>query len=95
MTADYLFRDLYHDRFGDPANPNAVDPPSSRQENSPGRGLLGRLAGLFRRRKHASAWSFTIPSDMDDMEGEAEVRRRASSEDPKFLAMAKALSRNC
>ncbi|MFT3999890.1 MAG: hypothetical protein QM684_06610 [Rhizobium sp.] len=95
MTISYLFRDLYHDRFGDPANPNAVDPPSSKREASPSRGFVGRLASLFRHRKHPSAWSFTIPSEKEDMGGEAEGRRRASCEDPRFLAIAKALSRNC
>jgi hypothetical protein len=97
MLTNYLFKDLYDDRWGDPRNPDAVEPPSPEDKGGAGRqGLLGRLANIFhRRRKHPSAWSFTIPSDASDTENEAEIRHRNGLEDPKFLAIAKALSRNC
>ncbi|AYG64807.1 MULTISPECIES: hypothetical protein [unclassified Rhizobium] len=97
MLTNYLFKDLYDDRWGDPANPNAVDPPSSGDNRGAGgKGILSRVAGLFRRRRaRPSAWSFTIPSETSDTEGEPEIRHRICDEDPKFLAIAKALSRNC
>ncbi|WP_037155383.1 hypothetical protein [Rhizobium freirei] len=97
MLTNHLFKDLYYDRWGDPANPNAVDPPTPEDKGGAGRqGILARLAGLFcRRRNRPSAWSFTIPSKMPDTENEADMRSRAGLEDPKFLAIAKVLSRNC
>jgi hypothetical protein len=97
MQTNYLFKDLYEERWGDPANPNAADPPASDGRGCAGsRGLVGRLAGLFRRRRNRpSAWSFTIPGKTADAEDEADIRHRASHGDPKFLALARALSRNC
>ncbi|KAA1185987.1 hypothetical protein FP026_00325 [Rhizobium tropici] len=97
MLTNYLFKDLYDDRWGDPGNPNAVDPPSSGDNRGAGgQGILRRMAGLIRRRRdRPSAWSFTIPSETSDADGEAEIRPRTYDEEPKFLAIAKALSRNC
>ncbi|PST23116.1 hypothetical protein C7U61_00825 [Rhizobium sp. JAB6] len=97
MLTNYLFKDLYDDRWGDPRNPDAVEPSLPKDKGGVGRkGLLGLLAKIFRRRrKHPSAWSFTIPSEVPDAEVKAEVRQRNGLEDPKFLAIAKALSRNC
>ncbi|SCB37118.1 hypothetical protein [Rhizobium hainanense] len=96
MLTNYLFKDLYDDRWGDPCNPNAVDPPSPEHKGRAGRqSMLRRFAGLFRRRKRPSAWSFTIPSETSDTENEIGVGHRTGLEDPKFLAFAKALSRNC
>ncbi|NTJ66657.1 hypothetical protein G6M50_07120 [Agrobacterium rhizogenes] len=96
MLTNYLFKDLYDDRWGDPCNPYAADPPSPEHEDTAGRpSLLRRLAGLFHRRKRPSAWSFTIPSEPSDTESEIGVRHRTGLEDPKLLALAKALSRNC
>ncbi|ASW05154.1 MULTISPECIES: hypothetical protein [unclassified Rhizobium] len=95
MLTNYLFKDLYDERWGDPCNPNAVDPPSERGGKADKQNVMGRLAQFFRRRKRPSAWSFTIPSEASDEDGEAEMRHRTGFEDPKFLAIAKALSRNC
>ncbi len=95
MLTNYLFKDLYDDRWGDPCNPNAVDPPSEREGRAARQSVLRRLAGLFRRGKRPSAWSFTIPSVTSDIESEIDVRHRTRFEDPKLLALAKALSRNC
>ncbi|AGB69652.1 hypothetical protein RTCIAT899_CH01160 [Rhizobium tropici CIAT 899] len=97
MQTNYLFKDFYDDRWGDPRNPNAVEPSSADDKGGADRqGLLGRLANIFcRRRKHPSAWSFTIPSEVPDAECEVDQRHRNGLEDPKFLAIAKALSRNC
>lgn len=95
MATNYLFKDLYDERWGDPCNPNAVDPPSERGGGADKQSVLSRLARLFRRRKRPSAWSFTIPNETSDEDGEAEIRHRIGFEDPKFLAIAKALSRNC
>ncbi|SCB38100.1 hypothetical protein [Rhizobium multihospitium] len=95
MLTNYLFKDLYDDRWGDPCNPNAVDPPSEHRGGADKQSVLDRLAQLFRRQKRPSAWSFTIPSETSDAEGEAEIRHRTSFEDTKFLVIAKALSRNC
>ncbi|MFB2567255.1 hypothetical protein [Rhizobium sp. IMFF44] len=95
MTTNYLFKDLYDERWGDPCNPNAVDPPSEHKDEADKQSVLSRLAQLFRRRKRPSAWSFTIPSETSDEVGEAVIRHRTGFEDPKFLAIAKALSRNC
>lgn len=96
MLTNYFFKDLYDDRWGNPANPNAADPPSPEGHSVGARGILGRLAGFLRRwRNRPSAWSFTIPSQMPDADGETDTCRHARNEDPKFLAIAKALSRNC
>ncbi|MBB6487632.1 hypothetical protein [Rhizobium lusitanum] len=95
MTTDYLFKDLYHDRWGDPANPNAVGPPPSEGEGNAGkRGTLGWLTRFLHLRGRPSAWSFTIPSEVAEREN-TDGRHRNRHEDPKFLAIAKALSRNC
>ncbi len=95
MTTDYLFKDIYHERWGDPANPNAVGPPPGEGGGDAGRrGILRRLARFFRRRSRPSAWSFTIPSKIAEQENK-HARHRNRYEDPKFLAIAKALSRNC
>ncbi|MFK0162546.1 hypothetical protein [Rhizobium sp. NPDC090279] len=96
MPTNYLFKDLYDDRWGDPCNPNAVDPPLVEHKGRAARqSVLRRLVGLFRRRKRPSAWSFTIQSETFETEGEADIRLRTRLEDPKLLALAKALSRNC
>ncbi|MFT4185023.1 MAG: hypothetical protein QM636_24225 [Rhizobium sp.] len=97
MVNDYLFKDLYYDRWGDPCSPDAVDPRSPEGKGvAGGQGILGRMAALFRRRRaRPSAWSFTIPSETSDAQDEADVRHRTGLEDPTFLAIAKALSRNC
>jgi len=96
MLTNYLFKDLYDDRWGDPRNPNAVDPPSPEDKDDTGRwGIGARLTGLFSRRKRPSAWSFTIPSETSDADCDAEVRHRTGFEDPMVIAIAKALSRNC
>ncbi len=95
MLTNYLFKDLYEDRWGDPCNPNAVDPPSEHEGRAGRQNVLRRLTGLFRRGKRPSAWSFTIPSATSDSESEIDVRHRTGFEDPKLLALAKALSRNC
>ncbi|GES47008.1 hypothetical protein RsS62_62600 [Rhizobium dioscoreae] len=95
MLTNYLFKDLYDERWGDPCNPNAVDPPSEHKGGADKQSVMGRLAQFFRGRKRPSAWSFTIPSETSAAESEAEIRHRTGLEDPKFLAIAKALSRNC
>jgi hypothetical protein len=99
MLTNDLFKDLYDDRWGDPANPNAVEP-SSPEDNDRGgsQGVLGRLTRFFqRRRKRPSAWSFTISSESPETENGANSRRRSQCDimQPKFLNLAKALSRNC
>ncbi len=95
MLTNYIFKDLYDERWGDPCNPNAVDPPSERTGEADKQSVMGRLAQFFRGRKRPSAWSFTIPSETSAAEGEAEIRHRTELEASKFLAIAKALSRNC
>ncbi|GAC1041199.1 hypothetical protein [Rhizobium sp. No.120] len=95
MLTKYLFKDLYDERWGDPCNPNAVDPPSEHKGGADEQSALSRLMGFFRRRKRPSAWSFTIPSEAPEAESEAEIRHCNGPEGPKFLAIAKALSRNC
>ena len=96
MLTNHFFKDLYDERWGDPHNPNAGDPPlPEHEDNAGGRSVLGWLAGLFPRRKRPSAWSFTIPCETSDTESEIRLRRRDGFEDPKFFALAKALSRNC
>jgi len=96
MLTNDLFRDLYHDRWGDPANPNAVEPPPAEARGGCEPGILGRLANHFRRRRgRPSAWSFTISAETSEMDDKHEVRDYRQSEDPKFLTLAKALSRNC
>jgi hypothetical protein len=99
MLTNDFFRDLYNDRWGDPANPNAVEP-SSLEGNDRGgsQGVLGHLGRFFqRRRKRPSAWSFTISSETPDVECDASSGRRSRCDimQPKFLNLAKALSRNC
>jgi hypothetical protein len=95
MLTNYLFKDLYYELWGDPRNPNAVDPPLEHKGEADKQSVLSRLARFLRRRKRPSAWSFTIPSETSDAESDAEIRHRPCDEDPKFLAIAKALSRNC
>ncbi|ACM25036.1 hypothetical protein [Rhizobium rhizogenes] len=99
MLTNYFFRDLYNDRWGDPANPNAVEP-SSLEDNhrSRSQGVLGRLARFFqRRRRRPSAWSFTISCESPDTENctNGHYRSQCDIMQPKFLNLAKALSRNC
>ncbi|MEF0941927.1 hypothetical protein [Rhizobium sp. BR 362] len=97
MLTNYLFKDLYEERWGNSANPDDYDASSpAAREGEGAHGILDRLAALFRRRRNrASAWSFTIPSEMPDTESDIDVERRAESLEPKFLILAKALSRNC
>jgi hypothetical protein len=96
MQTNDFFKDLYNDRWGDPANPNAVEPhlPSDKARGG-SQGIFGRLARLFRRRrKRPSAWSFIISSESPDPENGAH-RSQCDIMQPKFLNLAKALSRNC
>ncbi|HEY0121434.1 MAG TPA: hypothetical protein VGC14_06700 [Rhizobium sp.] len=99
MLTNDFFKDLYNDRWGDPAKQNAVEPYlSDDKDHVAAQGILGRLACLFRRRrKRPSAWSFTIPSETSDTESDASSRHRNQCDimQPKFLNVAKALSRNC
>ncbi|NTH75676.1 hypothetical protein G6K97_00905 [Agrobacterium rhizogenes] len=98
MLTNDFFRDLYNDRWGDPANPNAVELSSPKDNDRGSQGALGRLARFFqRRRKRPSAWSFTISSETPDVAGDASSGRRSQCDimQPKFLNLAKALSRNC
>lgn len=99
MLTNHLFKDLYDDRWGDPANPNAAEPFSAADKDRvDAQGFPGRLRRLFRRRRdRPSAWSFTIPSERPEAEDDAAVehRNRCDVMQPKFLNLAKALSRNC
>lgn len=99
MLTNDFFKDLYDERWGDPANPNAVGPSSAECKDRGGvRGVLSRLARFFhRRRNRPSAWSFTIPSETPDVESHTSAGHGNQREvvQPKFLNLAKALSRNC
>ncbi|MFS8115576.1 hypothetical protein QD460_27975 [Rhizobium jaguaris] len=97
MLTNYLLKDLYEDRWGDSANPGESDLPSpASKEDEGAHSILGRLSAFFRRRRNRpSAWSFTIPSETPDTESHVDFDRRAECLEPKFLILAKALSRNC
>ncbi|OCI91950.1 hypothetical protein A6U86_20795 [Rhizobium sp. AC27/96] len=99
MSTNHFFKDLYFDRWGDPKNPNAVEPCSTADKDRVAtHGILDRLRHIFRRsRKRPSAWSFTIPSETSLAESDADVGHcnPCDAAQPKFLAIAKALSRNC
>lgn len=99
MQTNDFFKDFYIDRWGDPANPDAVEPSSPEDKARGGsQGVLGRLARFFQhRRKRPSAWSFTISSEMPDVAHDASSGRRDQCDvmQTKFLNLAKALSRNC
>lgn len=99
MLTNYFFQDLYNDRWGDPENPKAVESPSKpEKDRAVAKGLFGGLRRLFRRcPSRPSAWSFTIPGEVSYVEGETSARRRneCDATQPKFLNIAKALSRNC
>ena len=99
MLTNHFFKDLYSDRWGDPDNPNAAEPSSTADKDlNAAQGILGRLRRLFdRRRNRPSAWSFTIPSEPPEVESDATADHRDQCDvmQPKFLNIAKALSRNC
>lgn len=99
MQTNHFFKDLYNDRWGDPANPNAVEPyPPDDKDDGGSQSIFGRFASLFhRRRKRPSAWSFTISSGTPETEDGVNSRHHSQCDimQPKFLNLAKALSRNC
>lgn len=99
MLTNHFFRDIYNDHWGDPENPHAVEPCRTvDRDHIAASGILGHLRRLFRRRRdRPSAWSFTIPSKAseDDDQATADLRHQCDATQPKFLAIAKALSRNC
>jgi len=99
MLTNYFFRDLFNDRWGDPANLKAIEPPSGAdKDRAAARGIFGRLRRLYRGSpSRPSPWSFTIPSETPDAESETSAWRRneCDATQPKFLNIAKALSRNC
>jgi len=96
MLTNDLFKDLYEERWGD-SNPDEPDLFSSAgREGEGARGILGRLSTFFRRRRNRpSAWSFKIPSETAETESDIGVDHRAECLEPRFLNLAKALSRNC
>ncbi|MBB3612836.1 hypothetical protein [Rhizobium sp. BK602] len=99
MLTNHFFKDLYDDRWGDPNDPNAAEPASLPKdgERPASRGILGRLHRLFGRGRRLSAWSFTIPGGMPEPDHGAFAGPGEDDEavQPKFLNVAKALSRNC
>lgn len=99
MLTNHLFKDLYNDRWGDPENPDAVEPcRTADRDGGTARTVFARLRRLFGHgRKGPSAWSFTIPSETPEADGQAatDLRHQCDATQPKFLAIAKALSRNC
>lgn len=61
-----LFKDLYHERWGDPDNPEPVNEPTRRLFSVRRMtDLPAALASLFHRQSPSrpSAWSFTLPID--------------------------------
>lgn len=99
MLTNHFFKDLYDDRWGDPENPDAVEPSRAvDKDRTAGRGIIARVQRIFRnRRKRPSAWSFTIPSKTSEAESDPYMdhRNQCDAMQPKFLNIAKALSRNC
>ena len=99
MFTNHFYRDLYHDRWGDPENSNAVEPsPIVDTDRIAARGIVDRLHRFFRRRRERpSAWSFTIPSETSEAASDRYVGdgNQCDAMQPRFLAIAKALSRNC
>lgn len=100
MLTNYFFKDLYNDRWGDPDSPDATEPrPATYKDSGDELGFLNRLRRLFRRRRpdRPSAWSFTIPSERPEAEDDMTVdhRHQCDAMQPKFLNLARALSRNC
>ena len=67
IPTSYLFKDLYTDRWGDPANPHAVDVPSTNEPPRSSFAIFAPFVALFRRPRPArpNAWSFTIPTGVD------------------------------
>jgi len=96
MLTNHFFKDLYDERWGDPHNPNAIDPPLPEHEDTAGgRSMLGWLTCLFPRRKRPSTCSFPLPCKTSITYISIKLLNRDGFEDPKFFALAKALSRNC